>query len=302
MQIGIQDILEYLKLNGEQIRYVGSQDILVCMFYSLDKLQSNGLTWIRKVRDDKIYDFSGLENCIIVADKAVQCDNIGVGFIITSNPRNTFFSILNAFFTSEEKGSIIGENTVIGEQVVVGENVKIGNNCSIVGDIQIGANTVISDNVVIKNRVSIGKNCIIQACSVIGEDGFGFFEQRGKKIMISHHGGVVIGDDVFVGTHVNIARGTIDDTVIEGEVKIAPSSHIGHNNHIEKDVVFICSQSYGSVHIKENAYIAGSIIRDQCVIGENSLIGMGSVVTKNIEKDKIAIGIPAKVVDERKRG
>ena len=146
----------------------------------------------------------------------------------------------------------------------------------------------------------IGKQCHVQALSVIGEDGFGYSEDsEHKKTMIKHHGGVIIGDDVFIGMHVNIARGTIDDTIIESGVKIAPSTHIGHNNHVGKNATVICSQSYGSVEIGENAYIAGSIIRNQCSIGKNTIIGMGSVVTKDIEPNKIAMGIPAKVTKDR---
>ena len=66
-----------------------------------------------------------------------------------------------------------------------------------------------------------------------------------------------------------------------------------------KNATVICSQSYGSVEIGENAYIAGSIIRNQCSIGKNTIIGMGSVVTKDIEPNKIAMGIPAKVTKDR---
>ena len=153
---------------------------------------------------------------------------------------------------------------------------------------------------ILKNNVAIGKNCYIQSLSVIGEDGFGYSEDGNhKKVMVKHHGGVYIGNDVFIGSHVNIARGTIDDTYIADGVKIAPSTHIGHNNYIGQDATVICSQSYGSVHIGDNAYVAGSIIRNQCVVGNNTMVGMGSVVTKDVPDNKVAIGIPARILKER---
>ena len=116
---------------------------------------------------------------------------------------------------------MIGEYTYIGPNVILGENVRIGNNCSISGQVNIGKDTVISDNVVIRNKVTIGEKCHIQALSVIGEDGFSYTEDADhNKTMVKHHGGVQIGNNVFIGTHVNIARGTIDDTCISDGVKL----------------------------------------------------------------------------------
>lgn len=41
---------------------------------------------------------------------------------------------------------------------------------------------------------------------------------------------------------------------------------------------------------------ANCIITDGVTIGDNSIIGAGSVVTKNIPQNSMALGIPAKVV------
>ena len=164
----------------------------------------------------------------------------------------------------------------------------------------IGDNTRISDNVVIKGKTEIGKRCVIQSFVVIGEDGFGYYEECGyKKKMIKHYGGVIIGDEVFIGAHTNIARGTIDDTVISDGVKIAPSTHIGHNGYIGEDSVVICSQLYGSVKLERDVYVVGSIIKNQTTVQEHSMVGMGTIVTKNIEKNKLVVGVPAKVIRER---
>ncbi|MCH5248893.1 MAG: hypothetical protein J1E98_03125 [Lachnospiraceae bacterium] len=300
LRISVENILEYLGQNGYDVQYEGSKDLVLEGYCQLDRLKNNSITWIKNVAEDNLYDFSEFINGVVVTDKKVSYVGEEIGFIITNAPKAVFFTILNYFFTETDLEQRIGVNTVIGDRVIIGENVVIGNNCSIVGNIIIGDNTIISDNVVIKNHVVIGKNCEIQALTVIGEDGFGCFErENNQKVMIRHHGGVNIGNDVFIGSHVNIARGTIDDTVIENGVKIAPSTHIGHNNHIEQDAIVICAQLYGSVHVGENAYVVGSIVRNQCSIGENTMVGMGSVVTHSIEENKVAIGAPAKVIRER---
>jgi len=46
---------------------------------------------------------------------------------------------------------------------------------------------------------------------------------------------------------------------------------------------------------------AGSTINPGVKIGENALIGAGSVVTKDIPENAIAVGIPAKVIGYRNR-
>lgn len=210
------------------------------------------------------------------------------------------FLIIKHFWgeTQSEEGCI-GEGTVIGKDVRIGKRVSIGCNCSIRGDVRIGNDTRIGDNVVIKNKVTIGDGCEIQSLTVIGEDGYGYYEDECHvKTMIEHFGGVVIGDDVFIGSHTNIARGTIDDTVIGKGTKIAPSTHIGHNNRIGAHSAVVCSKLYGSVETGENVYITSSVIRNQLKVGSNAIVGMGSVVTRDVADNKVVIGAPAKAVRE----
>lgn len=295
-------LLEYLRQSGFSVCYKGEKNISVKDYCQADRLKYNSITWIKKANPGELYDFSQIQTGIIVIDKEVNYIGEHVGLIITDSPKAVFFSILNHFFDDGDEREKIGIHTVIGTSVSVGKNVIIGNNCSIVGDIVIGDHTRISDNVVIKNKVRVGNNCDIQALTVIGEDGFGYFENENDcKVMIRHHGGVSIGNDVFIGSHVNIARGTMGDTVIEDGVKIAPSTHIGHNDHIEKNAIVICSQLYGSVHLGSNAYVVGSIVKNQCSVGDNTMIGMGSVVTKDIGCGEVAVGIPAKLLRKREQ-
>ena len=51
------------------------------------------------------------------------------------------------------------------------------------------------------------------------------------------------------------------------------------------------------VHIEDNVWIgAGAVILAGVTIGRNAVIGAGSVVTKDIPADSLALGIPAKVI------
>ncbi len=294
--IKIKELIDFLTKQNYSFNVSGDCESVVTGFSSLTNYREGCLTW--KKSDAVSVDPKKKVRCAIIQEGvAMEADVI----ITSPNSKSIFFALLEHFWGSSEADVGIGKGTVVGNNVILGKNIKIGNNCTIIGDIKIGEGTQIGDNVVIRNRVSIGANCVIQSLTVIGEDGFGYSEDsRHRKTMVKHYGGVKIGDDVFIGSHVNIARGTIDDTVIGHGVKIAPTTHIGHNNLIGDNATVICSQLFGSAKTGSNAYITSSVVRNQCTVGDNTLIGMGSVVTKDIESDKVAIGIPAVAIRENR--
>ncbi|MGN0277922.1 MAG: hypothetical protein ACI4C4_01065 [Lachnospiraceae bacterium] len=280
----VQEQMEY------RVQTVGKA--AVCGFSSLDHYQPGTMTWIKSAGRWSA-DLSGIALCIVQEGVDIPLPNQ----IICRNSKEVFFSLIEHFFAAQEVEEPIGMNTVIGPNVQLGSNVRIGHNCSITGDVIIGDDTVISDNVVIRNKVRIGKRCTIQALTMIGEDGFGAYEEENhRRVMIRHYGGVTIGNDVFIGSHVDIERGTIDDTYIRDGTKIGPCTLIAHNTRVEKDAVLICSHLYGSVHIGENGWVVGSIVKNQCSVGDNTMVGIGSAVTRDIEAGKVAVGVPAKVI------
>ena len=100
--------------------------------------------------------------------------------------------------------------------------------------------TKINHNVVISDNVKIGKNCYIKSGAILGEDGFGFdFEKDGIPIRIPHIGSVVIGENVEIGSNTVIVRGTLNDTIIEDNVKMDDQVCIAHNCKIGKSSLVI---------------------------------------------------------------
>ena len=182
-------------------------------------------------------------------------------------------------------------------------DVKIGRNCSIDDTVIVGKGTEIGDNVVIRGRVTIGNYCHIKSHACIGEKGFSFgFDEDGTPITIKHGGGVRIGNDVEIGSFNTVCRATLEDmdTVLEDNVKLDDHVHIAHNCHIgENSCLAAGTILHGSVIIGKNCWLGLNSTCNKVKIGDNVLIGSGSMVTKDIPSGMVAAGNPAKVVRER---
>ncbi|MBE8597236.1 UDP-3-O-(3-hydroxymyristoyl)glucosamine N-acyltransferase [Xenorhabdus sp. BG5] len=215
-------------------------------------------------------------------------------FIISKNPRLDFIRILNflekenvfnhfSFKSKISPTASIGLNSIIEDGCIIHENVKI------------------EPNVVIHSGTIIGANSRIRANSSIGGDGFGFERtSNGIPIRFPHLGRVIIGENVEVGSNTCIARGALSNTIIEDYVKIDNLVHIAHNCHIGKGTfITACAEISGGVIIGKNSWIGPntSIIQKKN-IGDNSLIGIGAVLTKDVPESTVFAGNPAKKIRE----
>lgn len=216
----------------------------------------------------------------------------GCGFINSKNPRLDFIRALS--FVDRSIGfSTWEEESEIHPTAVIGKNVVIESGCVV------GENTIIEHNVVIHSGTRIGKNSRIRSCSSIGGDGFGFERlEDGAPLRFPHLGGVQIGDNVEIGACTAVARGTLSDTIIHDHVKIDNLVHIAHNCEIKKGAFIIaCAELSGGAIIGENAWVApNSCTREKVNIGAGALVGLGSVVTKDVPDGCVFAGNPAKKI------
>ena len=217
--------------------------------------------------------------------------------IVVSNPRRAFIRVMREHF--EEKVAFgIHPTAVIDEEAEIHPNVYVGPN-SHIGKCKIGENTIIYGNIYVYSNVRIGRNVIIHAGTVIGADGQGYERNdRGELEKFPQIGGVVVEDDVEIGSNVSIMKGTFGNTTIGQGTKIGHLSSVGHNVIIGKHCLIITkSMIGGSCRIGDHSQVSlGACIRDGIDVGKKSIVGMGSVVTKNIDDSCVAIGVPARVV------
>ena len=161
------------------------------------------------------------------------------------------------FFSKDTK---IGKNVIIEPYVVIGLKVKIGNNvtiksfshlenCKIENKVDIGPYARIRPGVVLKSGSKIGNFVEIKKSTL------------GINSKVNHL--TYIGDSE-IGKSVNIGAGTITcnyDGVKKNKTKIKDNVFIGSNSSLVAPVT----------------------------IEENSVIGAGSVITKNVKKKSLAL-------------
>ena len=161
------------------------------------------------------------------------------------------------FFSKDTK---IGKNVVIEPYVVFGSKVKIGNNviiksfshlesCKIENKVEVGPYARIRPNTILKEGSKIGNFVEIKKSTI------------GKKSKVSHL--TYIGDSE-IGKSVNVGAGTITcnyDGIKKSKTKIKDNVFIGSNSSLVAPVT----------------------------INKDSIIGAGSVITKNVNKKSLAL-------------
>lgn len=300
--VNLEEILGFLG-NKVQGVYGPVTNVVIDNIPDADHVTESSLDWVNPSKDNKQDIVKKSKAKVLLVDDSVNYNKdlseTGKTIIIVEQPRNVIGEIASHFFLRKYEAGI-HPSAVVDKAAVIAPSAHVGAGC-VIGKAQIGANSVLMPNVVIYDDVIIGDNCIIQAGAIIGTDGLGCVrDKNGKLTKFPHLGGVVIGDDVEIGANCQIAKGAFSDTIIENGCKINGLCFVAHNNHLEENVwitgdTMLC----GSVHVKRNATIFSNvIIREQRVLGEKVVVGMGAVVTKNIPDGETWIGAPAHKMDK----
>lgn len=269
---------------------------------SLDKPKDNAVMFVNEKNLHRLNRLDLVKECIIfyptgyAIPEKVRNKNV---LIEAQDPRMAyclFFRENNIRYLPEVdkckniEGALVADNAKIGEGTIVMAFAYIG------GEVTIGKGCYVGCGSRLVGRIQIGDNVVIRENTVIGADGLSTDrDSEGKAATMPQFGGVLIEDDVQIGANCVIARGAIDDTIIKHGSKIDNSTFISHNVVVGEDT-FIVGETimFGGSSTGKRVFVSGnSTIRNKVSIGNDAIIGMGSVVVKNVEPSTIVFGNPA---------
>ncbi len=270
-------------------------DVEITTFSSLSNLCEDSVVFAKKYTKEYSEALANARSILAIVCEEYR-GKIAIPHIISGNPRLDYLRVVSEFFVEKEIPTSIHPTAVVEDGASIGENVSIGAHCYIASKVTIGDNTTILPNTSVYGKVTIGSNCYIKPGVVIGGPGFGFeYDENGVPVHFPHTGEVIIGNNVYIGANSTIDRATIDATIIEDNVKIDNLVHIAHNCRVGKNTLMTgCSTISGGVQVGEGSWIApNSTVYQQLKIGNNSRVGIGAVVLRNVKDNATVFGNPA---------
>lgn len=297
-------VKELIDSMHEQYRILGNHNRYVGSVYPIDKADDDSLCFCRTKGKRALETIrSSRAKVIICSDRLdfSEADYQDKTLIQVSNPRNTYGRLLSRHFLRRPEPSI-HPTAIVDEKARIGDEVYIGPQCYI-GDCEIGDGAIIEGHVYVNNGTRIGRRVIIHPGVVIGTDALAFErDEEGKLVWFPQLGGVIIGDDVEIGANTHIARGPLprNDTIIGEGTKLDVLIEVGHGVRIGRHCNIVgLTVIMGHVTIGDYTMISSLVcIRQSVTIGNRVLVGMGSIVDKNIPGNVVATGSPAKPICE----
>ena len=118
-------------------------------------------------------------------------------------------------------------------------------------------------------------------------------------------GTIQIGDNVGVNHNVFIVGGPQSGISIGNYVLIGPNVVLRSSDHDFSDPdkpIRLQGHIHGTIVIEDDVWLGANVVVTKNVrIGKGSVIGAGSVVTKDIPPYSVAVGTPARVISSRRK-
>lgn len=293
-KVTIDQVLGHLATNNLVFEFNGPFDLVFDSIRALSEPAERSISFYRGIDTSVIEELNLSKRLLVVkSDVAGHCatrDNI----LALKNPDLAMCYIGELFETNYLSGvhptAVIHRDADIHENSSVAANVVIGEN------VVVGSGVRIEEGAVIKHCI-IGENTHIFPGVKIGSSGLGSHrDERGAWHHFPHWGRVVIGSNVTIQDNCVIARGTLNETILENGVVIGPLSWIAHGVKVKKNVLIGQSVTVaGSVIVGEGSIIWGNAsVRDAIMIGVNCTIGMGAVVVNDVPDNVTVLGNPAR--------
>jgi maltose O-acetyltransferase len=125
---------------------------------------------------------------------------------------------------------------------------------------------------------------------------YGKILRIGRQFHLSHPGNLILGERVSLGHSVSIGNHAL--VTIEDDFLGASGLHINSGTHNPQTLAPECYP----IHIGKRVWCGINVtILAGVTIGDDVIIGAGSVVVKDIPSNSIAVGVPARVIKPLER-
>ncbi len=214
------------------------------------------------------------------------------------------------------------------EPIVLGDNVTIGPGAIICGGCLVGDETRVEAHALLRDRCRIAARCLIETgCSIgpdveMGDDNTLYAQTfvRGPLTLGSNNelgpfaalgrdpqhrgkgpgaGTIVVGNGNVIREYVTVHQPTEELTLIGDNCYIMAQSHLNHDTIIEDDATVSSGcQLGGHVRLMRGANLGLSCsVHQFTVIGAGAMVGMGSVVIKDVPPHTMAVDGAARKVN-----
>ncbi len=291
-------------------RVCGDGGVIIRAAATLGQAQEGDISFLANRRYERQLG-STRASAVIVGQ---EIPDASVTLLVTEDPYFAFTRVLEFLYGPRQhkpvglspRASIAGTATMgadchVHDFATIADHAQIGTRCVIypcayIGEgVRIGDDSVIYPNVVIYEGARIGNRVIINANSSIGADGFGYATHKGVHYKIPQVGGVVIEDDVEIGSSCSIERATLGDTVIGRGSKLGDLVTIGHGTQVGPYCLLVAQAGVaGSATVGHHCTIGGQAgVVGHITIGNNVTIGGRAGVVNSIRDGKTVLGAPA---------
>ena len=211
--------------------------------------------------------------------------------LLAHNPRLAFIRVMRRYFASlPDQG--VHASAIVAEGAQIAAGVYVGPFTSI-GRADIGRGTRIDAHVHLYDHVHIGAGVTIKAGAAIGGDGFGYERNEcGELEDFPNIGGVVIEDNVSIGSGTCVDRGTLGDTLIGCGSKVDNLVHIAHNAAIGRHCLIVAGAIIGgSATLGDRCFVGPNAwVTNGVQVGADAFITAGAVVTRSVPQGERVTG------------
>jgi UDP-3-O-[3-hydroxymyristoyl] glucosamine N-acyltransferase len=294
---------------------VGDGSALVTSLAPLSQAGSGTLSYCANKKYGAL--LNQIKGAILLTSQDLVRPELPLTYIVVSNPQEAFARVAKQFsLQANWEGvspqavvhptAVLAHGVKIGPFAVVGESASIGRDSILYPFVYVGAGVSIGEHcelhpqVTILDRVRIGHRVKIFSGSVLGSDGFGLVTTEQGITEMPQIGTVVIEDDVRIGAHCSIDRGTLGETRVGANSKLDDQVHVGHNCRIGRNCV-LCGQVglSGSVVLEDNVVLGGQVgIADHVIVGAKARLAGQSGTSSHLRGGEDYFGSPATPIKE----